>query len=181
MKILILLDGSEFAEAVLEPVAELANRALAEVHLMQVLKTSEAHATWGKLPDVGPDWMVAPYSTGISAGSVIPRERVAVETQVQAEERAQQETEEYLDRIAGRFFPRGVTKEVAFGEDPVEVIAEYARRHGMDLIALATHGRTGLPRLLMGSVAGSLLKAHVAPLFIVRPDGLRIRDPDAVA
>ena len=32
----------------------------------------------------------------------------------------------------------------------------------------------------MGSVAGSLLKAHVAPLFIVRPDGLGERDTDAV-
>lgn len=100
-----------------------------------------------------------------------------METQVQAEERAYQEAEEYLDGIAGRFFPRGATKEVAFGEDPVEVIGEYARRHGMDLIALATHGRTGLPRLLMGSVAGSLLKAHVTPLFIVRPDGLGEREP----
>ncbi len=176
MKILILLDGSEFAEAVLEPAAELANRAIAEVHFMRVLKPSEAHATWGNLPAVGPDWMVAPYMTGISAGTV--RERVAVETQVQVEERACQEAEEYLDGIAGRFFPRGATKEVAFGEDPVEVIGEYARRHGMDLIALATHGRTGLPRLLMGSVAGSLLKAHVAPLFIVRPDGLGEREPD---
>ncbi len=179
MKVLILLDGSEFAEAVLEPVAELANRAMAEVHFLQVLKPSEAHATWGKLPAVGPDWMVAPYMTGISPGPV--RERVAVETQVQAEERAYQETEEYLNGIAGRFFPRGSTKEVAFGEDPVEVIAGYAKRHGIDLIALATHGRTGLSRLLMGSVAGSLLKAHVAPLCIERPDGLGGRDPDAVA
>ena len=39
MKVLILLDGSEFAEAVLKPVAELANRAMAEVHFMQVLSS----------------------------------------------------------------------------------------------------------------------------------------------
>ena len=166
MKILILLDGSEFAEAVLEPVAELANRAMAEVHFMQVLKPSEAHATWGNPLAVGPDWMVAPYLTGISAGTV--GERVAVETQVQAEERAYQETEEYLDGIAGRFFPRGVTKEVAFGEDPVEVIAEYARHHGMDLIALATHGRTGLPRLLMGSVAEKVVRTAPCPVLTIR-------------
>jgi nucleotide-binding universal stress UspA family protein len=172
MKLLILLDGSGFAESILEPASELANRAGAEVYLMEVVKPSEAHATWRKLPPVGGDLTPVPYSTGVTAMSVAPREGVAAETKVQAEERAVQEAEEYLARIAGRFFPDQAIPQVTSAEEPVGAIIEYARQQHFDLIALATHGRTGLPRLLMGSVASSLLEAHVAPLFLVRPDGL---------
>ena len=71
-----------------------------------------------------------------------------------------------------RFFARGVEKMVVMGDDPAKEIADYARREKVDLIAIATHGRTGLARLTMGSVAGELLKARVAPLFMIRPDGL---------
>ncbi len=172
MKILILLDGSDFAEAVLEPAAELANRAGAEVHLMEVVKPSEAHTIWTKPPPIGRESLLPPYSIGVAVGLAVPKEGVAAETKVQAEERAYQEAEEYLERIAGSFFPKGAVKEVAFGEEPAKEIANYARKHNIDLVALATHGRTGLPRLLFGSVAGSLLRTHVAPLFMVRPDGL---------
>ena len=45
-------------------------------------------------------------------------------------------------------------------------------REKADLIAIATHGRTGQAKLLLGGVAGELLKAHVAPIFMVRPEGL---------
>ena len=172
MKLLILLDGSEFAESILEPASELATRACAEVYLMEVVKPSEAHATWTNLLPVGGDLTPVPFHAGVSVRSAAPRERVAAETKVQAEERAVQEAEEYLSRIAGRFFPDGAVHQVTSAEEPVEAITEYALQQHVDLIALATHGRTGLPRMLMGSVASSLLGAHVAPLFLVRPDGL---------
>ena len=58
------------------------------------------------------------------------------------------------------------------GENPAEEIVNYASREKVDLIAIATHGRTGLAKMMMGSVAGELLKARVAPLFMVRPEGL---------
>ena len=172
MKLLILLDGSEFAESILEPASELATRAGAEVYLMEVVKPSEAHATWRKLPPMGGDLTPAGFIGGVSARPAAPREGVAAETKVQAEERAVQEAEEYLSRIAGRFFSDRAIHQVSSAEEPVEAITEYVRQQHFDLIALATHGRTGLPRLLMGSVASSLLGAHLAPLFLVRPDGL---------
>ena len=57
-------------------------------------------------------------------------------------------------------------------EDPAEQILNHAREEEVDLIAMATHGRTGLARLLMGSVAHNLLQARVAPLMLVRPGEL---------
>ena len=71
------------------------------------------------------------------------------------------EAEEYLDDVAARFFPGGAVKKVVVGQNPAEEIANYASEEKVDLIALATHGRTGLARVMMGSVAGELLKALV--------------------
>jgi nucleotide-binding universal stress UspA family protein len=94
------------------------------------------------------------------------------ETAIQTEERLKQEADDYLNHVAATRFPRGAKHVVVYGEDPAEEIAKYAREEGVDLIALATHGHSGLSRLLMGSVADKLLKSHVAPLMMVHPDGL---------
>jgi nucleotide-binding universal stress UspA family protein len=52
--------------------------------------------------------------------------------------------------------------------DPVKAILETCRFHGSDLIAMATHGRTGLKRLLTGSVTESVLRHAHVPLLVVR-------------
>lgn len=52
--------------------------------------------------------------------------------------------------------------------DPVEVITRRAATLGCDLIVLGTHGRTGLPRLLMGSVAEHVLRQAPCPVLTVR-------------
>ena len=52
----------------------------------------------------------------------------------------------------------------------VEGIAEYAEQHGVDLIAMATHGRSGVARLLVGSVADEVLHRTRVPLLVVRPE-----------
>ena len=173
MKILVTLDGSKFAEAVLGPVAGLAGTSNAEVHLIQVVKPSEAGTTRAKT-GVG-----VPQSRGemrwpAEFGGTIPERAggTAGETGVPAEDRPLREAEEYLADVAGRFFPEGAVKKVVVGQSPAEEIAGYASREKVDLIAIATHGRTGLARVTMGSVAGELLKARAAPLFPVRPEGL---------
>ena len=50
------------------------------------------------------------------------------------------------------------TVDVATGTDPAATIAEYAATHDVDLVAMTTHGRTGLRHLAMGSVAEGLLR-----------------------
>lgn len=97
---------------------------------------------------------------------------MALETIDQAEDRTRQVAEDYLNDVARELFPNGARTDVISGENPAKEIIRYALRENIDLIALATHGRTGLTKIMMGSVAAELLQAHVAPLFLVRPEGL---------
>ena len=100
------------------------------------------------------------------------------ETIDQAVERVLHVAGEYLDRVASRFFAEGARTSVVIAEHPAEAIIEYARDQRVDMIAMATHGRSGFARLLMGSVANDLVRSGVAPLFLVRPDKLHLEDKE---
>jgi universal stress protein A len=54
---------------------------------------------------------------------------------------------------------------------PKAEIVRYARKQDIDLIVLATHGRTGLSHVLMGSVAESIVRTAPCPVLTVRPEG----------
>ena len=58
------------------------------------------------------------------------------------------------------------------GGEPITSILEFARPSAVDLIAMTTHGRTGLSKLLMGSVAQKVLREAVLPTLVVRSDAL---------
>jgi nucleotide-binding universal stress UspA family protein len=63
-----------------------------------------------------------------------------------------------------------IPTEVAVGEGlPAQAILEYARSSGADLIAMTTHGRSGVSRLAWGSVAGKVQHSTETPLLVVRP------------
>lgn len=51
--------------------------------------------------------------------------------------------------------------------NPAEEILSYAAKHGIDLIVLGAHGRTGLSRLLLGNVAERVLRAARCPVLVV--------------
>lgn len=59
-----------------------------------------------------------------------------------------------------------VSLSVCFG-DPAEAIADFVEQEGADMVAMATHGRSGLPRLLMGSVADELLHRLSVPMMVL--------------
>jgi nucleotide-binding universal stress UspA family protein len=65
---------------------------------------------------------------------------------------------------------RKVVQAVVEGSPKVE-IARYARTHEIDLIVLATHGRSGLAHVLIGSVAESVVRTARCPVLTVRPEG----------
>lgn len=65
---------------------------------------------------------------------------------------------------------RRVAIEVRDGQ-PVDSIAQAAMHYGADLIVLATHGRTGLPHLFLGSVAEELIRTACCPVLVVRDSG----------
>jgi nucleotide-binding universal stress UspA family protein len=71
-----------------------------------------------------------------------------------------------------------VTSQVRFGE-PAAEIAELARHVGADIVAMATHGQTGLRHLLLGSVAEQVLRELTIPLLLVRPSDVAESDPPA--
>lgn len=62
-----------------------------------------------------------------------------------------------------------VQTEVIDGLDVAVAIVDYATRRKADFIAMATHGRTGLRRLLMGSVAESVLRRSPVPVIVFPP------------
>jgi nucleotide-binding universal stress UspA family protein len=55
--------------------------------------------------------------------------------------------------------------------DPAAAILGHAEREGCDLIAMATHGRGGVTRLLLGSVAARVLAGTPGPILLFRPWG----------
>jgi nucleotide-binding universal stress UspA family protein len=60
--------------------------------------------------------------------------------------------------------------------DPATEIVRYAADAGIDLIVMGTHGRTGLDRLLMGSVAEKVMRdAHCSVLVVKLPKGIPVR------
>ena len=65
---------------------------------------------------------------------------------------------------------RTVIHAVVEGSPKVEII-QYARKQNIDLIVIATHGRTGLPHVLMGSVAETVVRTAPCPVLTVRPEG----------
>lgn len=69
---------------------------------------------------------------------------------------------------------------VRFG-DPAEEIVAYAENNQVDMIAMATHGRAGISRLLVGSVAERVLRASPVPVLLIRPTGQRGKALEQVA
>jgi nucleotide-binding universal stress UspA family protein len=170
MKIMVTLDGSSFAEAVVEPAAQLAREAkLAEVYLVQVLHPSDVHSTLSGAPDY-PEDIRAQYELGEISSNI--GGAGVVETSGQALERIEQGAKDYLQHVGHRFDPIHPEAVVLVGEDVDEELARFAINQKVDIIAISSHGRTGLGRLFMGSHAQRMLEYGVAPVLIVRPGHL---------
>ena len=88
---------------------------------------------------------------------------------IQSQVTAVQEAEDYVSRLAKRLREDGVRAEakVRYG-DPVEEILDHVTWDHIDLIAMATHGRTGLTRVVMGSVAEHVLRRTSVPMLLMR-------------
>jgi nucleotide-binding universal stress UspA family protein len=145
-RLLVALDGSPLAEEILAPIGTLAAALGAELHLLRAVEPP-----------------VATAEPALYAHLFDPETELA-------------EAREYLRQTAGGSWTVGrpVTVHAEVGP-PVTVIADYARDHQMDLTAMATHGRGGLARLLLGSVATGVLQRAGTPLLLVRP--ARVREP----
>jgi nucleotide-binding universal stress UspA family protein len=93
------------------------------------------------------------------------------------------EAEEYLARVAARLERDGVKDvqtSVWYGS-PVSAIVEAARLRGADVIVMSTHGRSGLGRLILGSVAESVLRSTATPILLLRVPEAPVEAPPAAA
>jgi nucleotide-binding universal stress UspA family protein len=152
--ILVPLDGSALAEQVLPYVRLLAPLLGARVRLLRVVVELADE-------DVFAESMVAAYGV---LDPHIPQERVQ-----QAWDRQRQHAEGYLATMALQLHGDGldVATEVRIGPPP-EVIVETAAAEPDTLIAMATHGLSGLRRWALGSVTDKVIHASSSPVLVVR-------------
>jgi nucleotide-binding universal stress UspA family protein len=90
----------------------------------------------------------------------------------EAQVAAIREAEDYLAGVAARVRRAGVEDvetSVWYGP-PVEAIVDATKYRRADLIVMSTHGRTGVGRLVLGSVAESVLRATSTPILLLRPE-----------
>ena len=83
--------------------------------------------------------------------------------------------ESYLERLAAPLRAEGlrVWTTVELGA-PAPAILEYAHKQAVDLIALTTHGHSGLAQMLVGGVADKVLRGATVPVLLYRPDEARL-------
>jgi nucleotide-binding universal stress UspA family protein len=88
-------------------------------------------------------------------------------------EAARAEAEAYLEGVSARLRAEGVPirTRVVLARHAAEAILEQVRAHGHDLVALATHGRGGARRVLLGSVADRVIRGASVPVLVHRPAG----------
>lgn len=141
-KILAPTDFSEHAAKAVRYACRLAERLDSELHLLHVLS---------EIVPAGPDPMLAP---------VLPPEYYH-----ETEEQSRIALAQLLEPAWGH--PRGFQAAVKWGSS-VEAIVEYARDLEIDLIVIATHGRTGLSHVLLGSVAERIVREAPCPVLTIR-------------
>jgi nucleotide-binding universal stress UspA family protein len=93
-----------------------------------------------------------------------------VETALLTETAIESAMAQYLEEVASRIRSRGftVSTRVVVDPSPVHAILELANERGADLIAMETHARTGVSRLLLGSVTDKVIRAARVPVLVHR-------------
>ncbi len=140
-RIIVPLDGSTLAEQILRPVMTLAKLEDAEIMLLYVLKPEDPSKKQTS------DYRVAWWDKDVASARA------------------------YLFPIAERLRRDGmrVSSDVVIGDNVGEEITAYAGREKAELIAIATHGRGGLSRILRGSVADAVTRLARMSILVLHP------------
>ncbi len=144
--ILVPLDGSDLAEAALRDAISMAQLNNGRLTLLEV---------------VSPLDHMMMETAAISAADYINHQKTYAEN--------------YLAQVYQAYETDSVPMETAvtIGK-PGEAIIDYAKKHDIDLIVMATHGRSGVARWMYGSVADKVLRGAEQPVLLVRnrPNGV---------
>jgi nucleotide-binding universal stress UspA family protein len=157
--IMVPLDGSDLAECVLPQVKMIAKQCEAppQITLIRVITPLKLYG-------------------GFDFGGV--PEYISPEQIQRLEDDSAKSAQVYLTKQVQLLKDDGVTAEakVVFGLAS-ESLTEYAEQNGVDLIVIATHGRSGITEWFWGSVAERILKTSKIPILMVRPNGCGIKPP----
>jgi len=141
--ILVPLDGSERAEVILNHVIELAKKFAAKVILLEAVEQQLV------------------YTGDLEISAVVKKdEEISKQTGI---------AESYLKGIQNKLEQQNIQASTRIIQGPpVEAIITMANQENADLIAMASHGRSGLARVFYGSVAAGILQRVDRPLLIIR-------------
>jgi len=146
-KILVPLDGSQLAEAIVPHVEDLVEGMGNEVILIRVIEPVQ-------IPDV------VRYTAGF--------DEQKYEKELTA--RAEREAKRYLSKKESALRNKGVkVSSTSLLGMPAQTILQYAEDHSVSLIALSTHGFSGITRWAYGSVASKIIESSSKPVLLVRP------------
>ena len=145
-KIMVPLDGSELAECVLPHVATLAQGS--------------------QVKNVVFTYVVEPFHQPTS-DYILNDKQVA-----KIEDERKISTEAYLKQLVNRVKYEGVSVQYKVLSGKIaESLADFAEKNQIDLIVIATHGRSGVSRWVWGSVADRILRSSCVPVLMVRAPG----------
>lgn len=165
-KVLITLDSSSLSEQILPVVTNLFSPRETELLLFSVVKPAAIPelqvSSSGEAMTVSMMQEGFPYHPDLG-------EQQAVGPNVEQGWAMQRERE--LQPIATSLRGAGFTVRVAaWVDEPADAIATYAHEQKVDVIAMATHGRSGMSRLLLGSVAEAVVRQSHIPVLLLRPE-----------
>ena len=158
-RILVPVDGSILSEQIFPVLKGLFNPADIHLILFQVLPT---------LAEFVHDYTAAPLPLGPS--TYAGRHRLLTPEVDLDDEHYERFAIAEMERTAGGLSKGGYHYDVVIHRGRVvDAILEYAAMNAIDLIAMMTHGRRGMSRLLLGSVAEEILRNATIPVLLYRP------------
>ena len=152
-RLIVPLDGSELAELVLPHVIHLATGMGMPVKLLQITPPEEEYYRFAAM---GPGLAPSPAPSAPSITELV--------------QLAAQEGSAYLDDVKSRLIDKGVQvvdMEVTQGT-PADVIVDRVSEDDVSLVAMTTHGRSGVGRMMLGSVAERVIRQSGCPVLAVR-------------
>jgi nucleotide-binding universal stress UspA family protein len=148
-KILVPLDGSELAECALSYVKSLVEYGvMGEIILLNVVNVS----------------FTIPMNVRDEINDIINNNAIRKDILIKSRK--------YLELVKSRLAADGIKVKVESleGDRPADTISDYAQKNEVDLIVIATHGYTGLKKLMLGSVALEILHESLVPVLLIRPE-----------
>ncbi|MHB8576960.1 MAG: universal stress protein [Dehalococcoidia bacterium] len=162
--LLVTFDLSPFGEHIIDTALRMAAATNAQVYLLHVVPPGHAITRGAESYDAG-----AAGTLSVATGHSVPPSVRLVESATQASDRLRNEAMTYLERVARRF-PAGIAHpEVRVGEHPSREIVQAATELGANAILMATHGRSALAHVVLGSVAAGVVRTSTIPVLVQRP------------